>query len=154
MLVMLFFIIIIIFNCILLFLWEGAKGWNHAFLRNRSLERPKEPTILIHLFMDNKEWQCTNIHNGAENNMQQSSLWLKWQISVYLCRGYCRGPFAPLMLYFWGPSQSSKAQIFFYPLMTAYNGINVTSKSAGLQSVNFEGPHAILRPLARGPAIF
>ena len=41
------------------------------FLRERSLERHEEPTILSQPCMDNNEWQCIKIHNGAEDNMQQ-----------------------------------------------------------------------------------
>ena len=43
----------------------------YNFLRERSLERHEEPTILSQLCMDNNEWQCIKIHNGAEDNMQQ-----------------------------------------------------------------------------------
>ena len=43
----------------------------YNFLRERSLKRREEPTILSQLCMDNNEWQCIEIHNGAEDNMQQ-----------------------------------------------------------------------------------
>ena len=53
-----------------------------------------------------------------------------------------QGWFGPLMLYFEGPHNLLRAKIFFFANST-YNGITVTSKSAGPAgppSVTFEGP--------------
>ena len=47
------------------------KYWSIISCVKGLLERCEEPTILSQLCMDNNEWQCITIHNGAEDNMQQ-----------------------------------------------------------------------------------